>query len=191
MRRWEGPERRRSVFTTPTADARGAHLVNALDVVDNARNLPVWLVHGEDDRPSPVVQSEMLAAALRQRGFSVRFDRAPGAGHSGALVARFLPEVVDVASTARVPDVTRVSYRSVASTDRGAYGVRIVRGAATGDAFVDVERRADGVYVHAAEGARAIELAPGALGFPPDGPRPPIRYDAGALAVSVVWGDPP
>src|ERR1019366_2739617 len=69
-------------------DPLAAHRVNALDIVDNARNLPVWLIHGEDDATSPIGQSEMLAVALQQRGFSIRFDRAPGMGHSGALVAR-------------------------------------------------------------------------------------------------------
>src|SRR6202142_3858081 len=42
-------------------DEAGAHAVNAADVADNARNVPVWLVHGEDDRVSPIAQSEILA----------------------------------------------------------------------------------------------------------------------------------
>ncbi len=172
-------------------DERGAHRVNALDVVDNARSLPVWLVHGEDDRTSPIRQSELLADALRQRGFAVRFDRVPGVGHSGALVARFLPEVVALAATARVPDVARVTYRSVSETQQGAYGVRLVRAGSSADAFVDVERRPDGLHVRAAEGVRAIELAPGALGFPAEGPRPAVVFDDVASAVRVVWGPPP
>ena len=170
-------------------DERGAHLVNALDVVDNARNLPVWLVHGEEDRTSPIRQSEMLASALQRRGFSVRFDRVPGVGHSGALVARFLPELVANAAAARVPDVSRVSYRSVALGQRGAYGVKIVRMAAAGDAFVDVERRADGVHVTAADGIAGIELAQGALGVPPEGPRPHVFVDGSAPpGLKVAWG---
>ena len=82
-------------------DERAAHMVNALDVVDNARSLPVRLIHGEDDATSPIRQSEILATALQQRGYPVRFDRVPGVGHSGALVARFLPEVVADAAQAR------------------------------------------------------------------------------------------
>jgi pimeloyl-ACP methyl ester carboxylesterase len=172
-------------------DERGAHLVDALDVVDNARSLPVWLVHGEEDRTSAIRQSELLAGALEQRGFAVRFDRVAGAGHSGALVARFLPEVVANAAKARVPDVTRVSYRSVADKQKGAYGVSLVRSRPAGDAFVDVERRADGVHVTAAEGLRAIELGPGALGIPPDGPRPAVFVDPPAPGLRVVWGSAP
>ncbi len=95
-------------------DEAAAHRVNALDVVDNARSVPVWLVHGEDDRVSPIVQSEILARALEQRGFAVRFDRVPGMGHAGALVARFAREVVARASEARAPEnPPRVTYRSV------------------------------------------------------------------------------
>ena len=172
-------------------DERGAHLVNALDVVENARNLPVWLIHGEEDHTSPIRQSEKLADALTQRGFGVRFDRVPGVGHSGALVERFAAEVVERAATVRVADVTRVSYRSVTATQRGAYGVTIVRESAAGDAFVDVERRADGVHVRSAEGVRAIEIAPGALGVPLAGPRPPLLVDCAAPGLRVTWGASP
>ena len=171
-------------------DERGAHLVNALDVADNARNLAVWLVHGEDDRTSPILQSELLADALARRGFPVRFDRVASTGHSGALVTRVLPEVVALAATTRTPDATRVTYRSVSDGQRGAYGVSLVRASRSADAFVDVERLADGVHVHAAEGVRAVELAPGALGTSPDGPRPPIVLDDARLGVPVVWGAP-
>jgi enterochelin esterase-like enzyme len=159
-------------------DERAAHRVNALDVVDNARNLPVWLVHGENDRTSTIRQSELLAAAMNERGFDVRFDRAPGEGHSGALVARFLPEVVAKAATAVVRgDVARVTYRSVREADLGAYGVRIVRARAGDDAFVGVERREDGVHVRRAEGVREVWLARGALGTSVEHP-PAILVDA-------------
>jgi pimeloyl-ACP methyl ester carboxylesterase len=181
-----------STYVRPLlVDERGAHLVNALDVVDNARSLPVWLVHGEEDRTSPIHQSEVLAAALGQRGFAVRFDRVPGVGHSGALVARFLPDVVARAATARVPDVGRVSYRSVSDKQTVAYGVRLVRRDPGGDAFVDIEHRADGVHVTAAEGLRAVELAPGALGVAPDGPRPATFVDCPAPGLRISWGSSP
>jgi pimeloyl-ACP methyl ester carboxylesterase len=151
-----------------------AHAVNALDVVDNARALPVWLVHGEQDGVSPIRQSEMLAAAMRERGWRVRFDRVPGAGHSGALVARFLPELVDVVASARTPDrVERMTYRSVRRSDTQAYGVRIVRAAQGSDAFIDVERQGDRVRVLRAEGVRALVLTRGALGTSAEHP-PPI-----------------
>jgi pimeloyl-ACP methyl ester carboxylesterase len=167
-------------------DEHSAHRINALDVVDNARNLVVWLVHGEDDRTSPIHQSEILAAAMTARGFGVRFDRVPRAGHAGALVARFLSDVVDLAIVARVPEVSRVTYRSVRDEDDGAYGVRIVREHPDTDAFVDVERRGDGVHVLAAEGLSEILLSPGALGAPLDR-APAIVIDDPKVHVAARW----
>jgi pimeloyl-ACP methyl ester carboxylesterase len=165
---------------------QAAHRVNSLDIVENARSLPLWLIHGEDDRTSPIRQSEILAAAMRQRGYGVRFDRVPGSGHAGALVARFLSEVVDFASTARVPDVSRVTYRSVREEDDAAYGVRIVRERPDADAFVDVERRDDAVHVRAAEGVREIILTMGALGTPVERP-PAIAVDDANVHARVRW----
>jgi hypothetical protein len=170
-------------------DQSAAHLVNALDVVENARYLPVLLVHGVDDRTSPVRQSEMLARALRERGFAVRFERVAGFGHSGALVARFLPQVVAIAATARSPvSPPRVTYRSTRSSDTGAYGVRLVRALPRGDAFVDVELSDDAVHVHRADGVRAISLTPGALGSSRSAP--PAIIDE-THSVDVRWETPP
>jgi predicted peptidase len=164
-----------------------AHLVNALDIVENARNLRVWLIHGEDDRTSKIEQSEILADAMRKRGYDVRFDRVAGAGHDGALVARFLPDMVDVAAAARVPGrVTRVTYESVRPCDVGAYGVSIERSSVGGDAFIDVERCDGVVRVHRAEGVRSIRIALGALGTDAARP-PPIVFDAPASQVAAAW----
>jgi pimeloyl-ACP methyl ester carboxylesterase len=165
-----------------------AHLVNALDVVDNARDLPVWLIHGERDRTSPIRQSEMLATAMRQRGWHVRFDAVPDTGHSGALVARFLPEVLAVAASARIPEHTsRVTYRSVRASDTCAYGVCIVRAASSGDAIVDVERRDDTVHLLHAEGARAVVLSRGALGTAAERPLPIAVDDVRVAGLDVRW----
>jgi dienelactone hydrolase len=195
-------------------DTAGAHAVDAVDVADNARWVPVWLVHGEDDRTSPIRQSEVLDAALRARGYEVRFDRVPGMGHAGALVARFLRAVVDRAATARVPEgPPRVTYHAVRPWDTGAYGVHLTRAARTeaagraaaaspvapgADAFVDVERRADGIHLLRADGVRAVTIDPGALGSmgshttgshttagAGDAP-PPLVNDTGR-AIDLTW----
>jgi hypothetical protein len=173
-------------------DETAAHRVNALDIADNARWLSVWLVHGESDRTSPIRQSAVLASALSQRGFDVRFDRVPDAGHAGSLVARFLGGLVDRAATARIPAVSRVTYRSVRAGDLGAYGVHFVKKNPRGDAYVDVERRRDGVHVLAADGVTSVRLAPGALGTSRDTPPPLVVEPSvhGARGVDVRWDAP-
>jgi pimeloyl-ACP methyl ester carboxylesterase len=142
----------------------GAHRVNALDVLENARHLPVLLVHGEADRTSPIVQSTMLYDAMKKAGFRVDFERVPGMGHEGPLVVRFVRRVVDRAAEAKAPVYpARVSYRSVRAEDTGAYGVRLVR-SGSGDAVIDLEGRPDGVHVLRAEGIAEVVLTRGALG---------------------------
>jgi pimeloyl-ACP methyl ester carboxylesterase len=166
----------------PTEEA--ARKVNALDVVDNARHVPTWLIHGEDDRTSPIAQSVMLFDAMTRRGFKVDLERVPGMGHEGPLVVRFLRRVVDRAAEARAPRFpARVSFRSVRGVDAEAYGVRLVR-AGEGDAFVDLERREDGVHVlTGTSGVAQIVLSPEALGA--GGPAP-VHLAPGVLT-SVRW----
>ncbi len=166
-------------------DERGAHRVNALDVVDNARNLPVWLIHGEDDTTSPIRQSAILADAMQQRAYAVRFDRVPGMGHAGVLVARFLRQVVAAAATAQTSVAPeRVTYRSVRPSDVGAYGIGIERTSPTADAFIDLERRPDGLHVHHADGVREIDVAFGVMRAPCR-QLPHVFFDDPASAVPV------
>ena len=147
----------------PTEEA--AHRVNPLDVIDNARHLPLWLIHGEDDKTSPIAQSVMLFEAMQKRHFQVDFERVAGMGHEGPLVVKLVRRVVDRAAEARAPvHPARVTFRSVRPVDTEAYGVRIVRSGER-DAFVDIEKRGDGVHVlPATEGVSQIVLRPGALG---------------------------
>jgi pimeloyl-ACP methyl ester carboxylesterase len=162
-----------------------AHEINPLDVVDNARHVPTWLIHGEDDRTSPVVQSVMLFDAMKKRGFVVDFDRVPGMGHEGPLVVKFIRRVVARAAEARAPKLpARVSFRSTRGIDTEAYGVRIVR-AGERDAYVDIEKRDDGIHVlSGTEGTAQIVLRPGALGAR-EGDR--VIVDRGVTA-NVRWG---
>jgi pimeloyl-ACP methyl ester carboxylesterase len=164
-------------------DEAAAHAVNALDIVDNARNVPVWLIHGEVDRTSNIAQSVLLADAMRAKHFDVRFDRVPGMGHEGALVVKFIRGVVDEASEATVRVPSRVTYWSVRPDDVGAYGVGLVRASPKGDAFIDVERRDDGIHVHRADGVTRITLRRGSLGVPAT-ETPPIVVDRTARVIA-------
>ncbi len=167
----------------------GARRVNALDVLENARHLPVFLVHGEDDRVSPMKQSTMLHDAMKKAGFDVELERVPGMGHEGPLVVKYIRKVVDRAATATAPRrPSRVSFRSVRPADTEAYGVRIVRSGER-DAFVDLERRNGGVHVLAAQGVAEIILARDALGANADtnAPVEPITNDVPGSKVRVRW----
>jgi pimeloyl-ACP methyl ester carboxylesterase len=162
----------------------GAKKVNALDVLENARHLPVFLVHGEDDRTSPMKQSTMLFDAMKKAGFDVELVRVPGMGHEGPLVVREVRRVVARAASAVAPyRPARVSFRSVRPTDTEAYGVRIQR-QGQGDAFVDLERRDGAIHVLAAEGVSEIVLAKDALGAKG---QEPIAMDAPGSRVVVRW----
>ncbi|HVJ88521.1 MAG TPA: prolyl oligopeptidase family serine peptidase, partial [Labilithrix sp.] len=157
-------------------DRAGARRVNALDVLENARHLPVFLVHGEEDRVSPMKQSTMLFDAMTKAGFKVELERVAKMGHEGPLVVRYIRQVVDRAASVVAPSrPPRVSFRSVRSSDTEAYGIKLVR-AGAGDAFVDLERREDGVHVLAAQGVVEIVLARDALGANGKDDLP-IRFD--------------
>jgi pimeloyl-ACP methyl ester carboxylesterase len=152
----------------------GARRVNAIDVLENGRHLPVFLVHGEDDRTSPMKQSTMLFDAMKKTGFTVELHRAPHMGHEGPLVVKHIREVVDRAATAVAPSrPSRVSFRTVRAIDTEAYGITLVRSSGTDrdrEAFVDIERRDDGIHVLAASGVSEIVLAKDALGAKPGDP---------------------
>jgi acetyl esterase/lipase len=166
----------------------GAHRVNALDVADNARNVPVWLIHGESDTVSPLAQSEMLASALRKQGSPVRFDRVPGFGHSGMLVTKFIAAVVDRAAEATlVVAPRRVSFIKVGPYDGSAYGIRFTRDGAAGDAAIDVELEEGNVHVLRARGVQAIVLPRGAFGLAPNLTAPVVIDDPKARGIDVHW----
>ena len=168
-------------------DPAAAHAVNALDIVDNARNVPVWLVHGDDDQVSPPAQSVLLARALAARHFAVTFDRVPHAGHEGRIVSLLAGRIVDVAAHARrAVAPPRVSYWSVRRKDDEAYGIRWERSGA-GDVFFDLERRADTLHLVEARGVRSLTIPRGAFGFSPTDTPPALCDDPAARAVAVTW----
>jgi hypothetical protein len=142
-----------------------AHRVNPLDVIENARNVPVWLIHGDADKVSNVVQSQMLYAALSERNYKVRFDKEAGRGHEGLLVTKYIRTIVELTSMIKAPATpTRASYKSVRKEDLGAYGVKLVR-AGEGDALFDVEAQSGKLHVHALANIKELVLQKGALGF--------------------------
>ena len=155
-------------------DEDGAKAVNALDVVENARHLPVWLIHGAADRVSPVKQSDLLHAALKQQGFDVDFDRPVDRGHEGALVAEHLRRALERVEKARVPTVVRVTYRSFRTDDVGVYGVHWQRAKGDVEVFIDVERKGASAIVKHSDGVAKLNFdgfLPNASGLSAGQPR--------------------
>ena len=44
-------------------------------------NLPVWVFHGEDDKPVPVGESQRMVAAINRLGGNAKLTVYPGVGH--------------------------------------------------------------------------------------------------------------
>lgn len=169
-----------------------AHKVNPLDAIENARHVPVWLIHGENDKTSPIKQSEMLYAALSERSYRVRFDRDKNAGHDGALVAKHAADVVRLAASAKAPRFpSRVSLKLVRPEDQEAYGVRVERSKANDDAVLDIERTGAGnVVIHAAVNVARITLANEAMSAGSAnarGAERPTAVDYKGTAVTLKW----
>ena len=169
----------RSILPTPDA----AHRVNPLDGIDNARHQYTFLVHGDADKTSAVSESDRLNEALVQRGYGVSYDRLPGRGHEGGVVALEIGKIVDRAKVAVAPAFpTHVTFRSVRPEDTDAYGVHVVR-SGPGDTFVDLERTHDGDVTVRAENVKEIVLKDGALGLArgaglsPKGTTVPLRWE--------------
>lgn len=57
------------------------------------RDLPVWLIHGEQDDVVPVAQSLLLSGALEEAGGHVRLTIYPDAGHDAWTRAYDTPEL--------------------------------------------------------------------------------------------------
>ena len=173
-------------------DGAGSHRVNALDIVDNARNLPVRLIHGTDDRSSPIAQSAMLARALHAMGFAVTFNEVPGAGHEGVVVTSFAERIVAMAAAARrVAAPLRVSYWSVRPGDDTAYGIHLARVSSTADAFFDLSRVGGSLHLVRAEGIRSLTLPRGAFGTGPTETLEIVHDDPLSRDVAVTWDAAP
>ena len=165
-----------------------ARKVNALDMVDNARNVPIFLIHGDADKSSKIEQSTWLEQALNDRKFSVRFDRKTGRGHEGTLVSENAAEIVERAASTRRRTPTRITYRSHRGVDRGAYGLVFDKKSPDAEAFVDVEKMGETIVVHAASGIVALRLAPGTFGGEQAKERAlPIELGAGVASVPATW----
>lgn len=64
------------------------------DVARRIARLPVWIVHGDQDKAVPVEESRGMAAALKSAGADVRYSELPGVGHNSWDAAYGMPDLV-------------------------------------------------------------------------------------------------
>jgi len=137
--------------------------------VENARSLPVFLVHGRQDATTPVVQTTALAARLAGLGFVhesiVRDDR----GHEQRLVDEETPRLLTfLGAHRRTRAPARVSLRASDAAVRTAYWLSIEpRREGWSFADVEVDRPANAVRVLAAENVRRLVVHAAEAGLDP------------------------
>jgi poly(3-hydroxybutyrate) depolymerase len=103
-----------------------------LNFVENARNLPVYILHGGSDDNVPVIHGRMFAGRLEGLGYEYEYNEMPGRGHwwhddSLDVSCVDYPEVMDfLASHTREDHPDIVSFRTVnLGTSNQAYWIRI------------------------------------------------------------------
>ncbi len=119
---------------------------------ENARNLPVLLVHALDDRVSAFEQSQLLSEADGKSGFSHHKLIAPKTGgHSLQVVEDNVRDMMDLFAASRRPSAPeRVTFRTNASRYTRAYWVTVQLGSegTFGEVDVSFERQKLRLVVH-------------------------------------------
>jgi poly(3-hydroxybutyrate) depolymerase len=163
-------------------DQAAVDAASCLRFVENARNVPILLVHGRQDATTNVVQTTGLATRLTELGFDheavVRDDR----GHEQRLVDEEAARVIAfVQAHRRARSPERVSLRSSDASTRTAYWLTL-EPRREGWAFADVQvdRRTNAIRVSATDNVRRVVVRARAAGLDPtrtiDAP-PNVRVD--------------
>ncbi len=147
---------------------------------ENARSLPVLLVHAEDDAVSPFMESKQLYEASKKLGLGVELVAPPTGGHTLETFEAHVPEAVAWFARRRVVRPPRVSFRTSSADYARAYWLEVVLAKEGVFGAVDVSLVDGKVHVARAEGVREIRVDLAAAGLTElvlDGPVP------GAVAV--------
>jgi predicted esterase len=98
------------------------------DLLDNARDMPLFFAHGDADRVVPVKFDRWTAAGLEKRGIDFIYEEIPGGGHhlSSALKDKLQERLPDwIGERTRNTHPTVVEHRALRPYHPGAYWLRV------------------------------------------------------------------
>ena len=80
---------------TPDTAADVYRVQSPMAHLDKFAKVPVLVLHGEDDRVVPVVQSRQFVKAMKTREYDVVYKEVPGGRHSMSLLHGFEDKILD------------------------------------------------------------------------------------------------
>lgn len=133
---------------------------------ENARAMPVLLVHAKDDATSPFRESEQLAKASAPLGLDVTLVAPATGGHTLETFEAHLPEAVaQFVRARRVARPPRVTFRTSSADYARAYWLEVVLAKEGAFGAVDATLEGGKVRVDRAEGLREIRVDLAAAGL--------------------------
>ncbi len=138
---------------------------SAAFLVENFRNTPMWILHGEWDRGVgsgvPVEHSREMARRLREAGFTVQYTEAPKSGHhftTPELTERIVLWLLEQRKARTPKQVTLASYDL---RHNKSFWVQIDQLATYGErGFVDARVEEEGTVIASTTNIRTLSLGP-------------------------------
>ena len=160
--------------------------------VENACNIPMWVLHGDADRAVPVDESRLAVKCLSSLAASVIYNEVPGAGHGGFKENPEWDRNGWLLSQRRNGVPKAIHYTTETPARRRAYWVEILRFAdpnttATVRASARTEGEANEIFLSLENvDVLAVEIPKGLVD-----PGKPLRLVAGGAPVTVPCPLPP
>ncbi|MCX6960002.1 MAG: prolyl oligopeptidase family serine peptidase [Verrucomicrobia bacterium] len=84
----------------PAEEASVLQALSPINHLESFKDIPVLLIHGDDDSTVPPHHSRDFATSLQQHGFPVTYREAQGIGHDDLIAEPFQQEIVDFLTNA-------------------------------------------------------------------------------------------